>query len=123
MKPIPENYQHVMPYLIVAGAAAFSEFVQQVFGAKETLRVMRDAHTIQHAEVMIGKSTVMFADRTAQYAERPAGLFIYVDDADRRYALALAAGAESITAPADQPYGRSGGVKDRWGNTWWITSV
>jgi PhnB protein len=123
MKPIPEKYQHVMPYLIVAGAAAFVEFAKAIFDAKETYRVMRDAQTIQHAEVMIGQSTVMLADSTPQYAPCPAGMFVYVDDADKRYAMALAAGAESIMPPADQPYGRSCGIKDRWGNTWWVTSI
>lgn len=122
MKPIPENYQHVMPYLVVAGAADFIEFAKKVFDARETYRVMRDPTTIQHAEVMIAQSTVMVADRTPQFAEQPAGLFVYVDDADKRYAMALAAGAKSLMPPADQTYGRSCGVKDAWGNTWWITT-
>ena len=120
---IPANYQTVMPYLIVKGAEKFIDFTKQVFGAIETYRVMRDENTIMHAEIMIGESTIMFADSTDNYEPRTAGLFIYVDNADDRYKKAVEAGATMITPLSDQPYGRSGGVADPFGNTWWITSI
>ena len=120
---IPANYQTVMPYLILQGAGQFLEFLKNVFDAVETHKVMRDEHTIMHAEVMIGECSIMFAESTAQFGSSPAGLFVYVDDADRTYIKALEAGATSVTPVADQPYGRSGGVRDPFGNTWWITSV
>lgn len=119
---IPDNYQ-VMPYLIVQNASKFIEFMQKVFGAIETYKTMRDANTIMHGEIMIGGSTIMFADSTDQYSPRPAGLFIYVDNADERYKKALGEGATAVSDLADQPYGRSGGVLDPFGNTWWITSI
>lgn len=53
----------------------------------------------------------------------PAGIFIYVKDADATFSLALEKGAAQILPLSDQSYGRSGGVKDAFGNTWWITSV
>lgn len=120
---IPEGYQRVMPYLIVKNAAAFLDFTQKVFGAEEKHKTMRDEKLIMHAEVSFGDSVIMFADATEQYLPSPAGLFIYVDDCDTVYKKALDNGAVTVTAPADQSYGRSAGVKDAFGNTWWITSV
>lgn len=120
---IPDNYQTVMPYLIIPNAAEFILFTQKVFGAEETYKAMRDENTIMHAEIMIGESTVMFADATEQYKPRPAGLFVYADNADATFKKAIDAGATVVTELADQPYGRSGGVSDPFGNTWWITSV
>ncbi len=120
---IPENYQAVMPYLIIEGAVGFIRFMQDVFGAKETYRAMRDENIIAHAEVMCGGSTIMFADATESYNARPAGMFIYVDDADLVYEKALAAGGQAVSPLTDQEYGRSGGILDPFGNTWWITSL
>jgi PhnB protein len=120
---IPKNYQTVMPYLILKDAPGFIHFVEKVFGGKETYKVMRDEHIIMHGEVMIGGSTVMFADVTDQFQPRNAGMFVYVENADEAYQLALNEGATKLTEMADQPYGRSGGVKDPFGNDWWITTV
>ncbi len=119
---IPKNYQTVMPYLIVKDAAKFSSFMQNVFDGKETLKEMRDENTIMHAEVMVGGSTIMLADATGQYGVRNAGMFIYVPDVDTAYKKALENGATSINEVADHSYGRSGGVLDPFGNTWWMTT-
>jgi len=54
---------------------------------------------------------------------QPAGLFIYVENADEGFRKAKEAGAQVIMEPVDREYGRSCGVKDPFGNTWWITSV
>jgi uncharacterized glyoxalase superfamily protein PhnB len=118
---IPDHYQRVMPYLILAHASRFLTFTQTVFDAQKTHLAMRDDQLIQHGELMIGECTIMFADSTAKYEPRPAGMFVYVDDADLTYAKAISAGAKSVSPVADQPYGRSGGVLDPFGNTWWIT--
>jgi PhnB protein len=119
---IPEGYQQVMPYLIVPGAEKFMDFMTTVFGATEKMKVMRDEHHIMHAEARIGESVIMFADATDKFAPRPAGMFVYVDDADLAYNRAIEAGATSITPMADQEYGRSGGFADPFGNTWWPTT-
>lgn len=119
----PKEYQQVMPYLIVKNANGFSAFMQKTFDAKEALRKMRDENCIQHAEVRIGECTIMFADSTEHYEPQHASLFIYVDDADARYQKAIAEGATSVEAMRDREYGRSGGILDPYGNTWWITSV
>jgi PhnB protein len=120
---IPENYQHVMPYIIVKDAEKFSRFVQGVLDGKETKRHLRDDGKIMHGEIMIGNSTIMFAESTDQWGVNTAGMFVYVPDADAAYQKALDAGATSIMPPVNQSYGRSGGVTDPFGNTWWITSV
>jgi PhnB protein len=120
---VPANYHTVMPYLIVENATRFLSFTEEVFGAKELYRAMRDVDTIMHAEIMIGDSTIMFADATEKYKPIPAGLFIYVDNADERFRKAINAGAKVINEVSDQTYGRSGGVIDPFGNSWWVTSV
>lgn len=120
---LPENNQVVMPYLILSDAAGFLSFTETVFGAKTLLKHMRTDTVIQHAEIMIGDSTIMFADATENFPPQPAGLFIYVANADESYKKALEQGATSIMPPADQEYGRSCGVTDPTGNSWWITSV
>lgn len=121
---IPEGYQSVMPYLIVRNARGLLEFMKKVFGAEETYKAFRneDQSAIMHAEVRIGSSTIMFADATEQFQPFPAGMFVYVDNADETFQVAINEGAISIEKPADRPYGRSGGVRDPFGNTWWITS-
>ena len=119
---IPKNYQQVMPYLILNNAADFIPFASAVFGAIETYKVLRDEKTIMHAEIMIGASTIMFADATEQYKPRNAGLFVYVENADEAYKKALDAGSSALSPMGDQTYGRSGGVRDPFGNDWWITS-
>jgi PhnB protein len=119
---IPEGYQQLMPYLIVKGAVDFLLFTQKVFGAIERHKHMRTETLIMHAEIMIGDSVIMVADSTDQFPTRPAGMFIYVGDADATFQKALAEGATVVMDMADQPYGRSGGVLDPFGNSWWITT-
>ena len=84
---------------------------------------MRDENIIMHAEIQINGSTIMFAESTDQYKEQTAGLFLYVESADATYNLALTNGATSIAEPNNQEYGRSAGIQDPCGNTWWITTA
>jgi PhnB protein len=120
---VPAGYQAVMPYLIVENATGFSRFLTTVFNAVEKEKHMRDEKTIMHAETQIGGSVIMFADSTETWKPMSASMFVYVEDADETYKIALAEGSTSVMEPADQPYGRSCGVTDPFGNTWWITSV
>ena len=123
MGKIPEDYQTVTPYLIIKNAASFIQFMQTVFNAEIINRHMRDENIIMHAELKTGNSMIMFADSTEQYPPVNAHLFIYVEDADISYKKAIENGATVVTELSNQSYGRSGGVKDIFGNTWWITSV
>jgi len=120
---IPEDCQQITPYLIVENAPAFIQFTQNVFDSSEKSRVMRDEDTIMHAEIRIGDAAIMLADATEEYKVQTAGLFIYVDDCDTIHQKALDNSAIQIMPPANQQYGRSSGVKDPFGITWWITSV
>ena len=123
VKPIPEGYHTVTPYLIVQEAAQLIDFVKQAFDATETFRGTGSAGGI-HAEVKIGDSMVMIGGGGAWRGEPgSATLYLYMDDVDSIYQRALQAGATSITEPADQPYGdRMAGVKDSFGNVWYIAT-
>jgi PhnB protein len=117
------TYHTVTPYLIVPGVSALIRFAQEAFGADELARHARPDGTIAHAEIKVGDSVVMLAEPTEEWTAMPSALYLLVDDADATYARALAAGASSLRAPEDQPYGRSTGVRDASGNHWWITSA
>lgn len=123
MNYAPEGCHTIIPYLIVPNAAQFIIFMKDVFGAELISQHMREETIIMHGELKVGDSLIMFADSTPQYAPMTAPFFIYVENADATYHLALQHGAEVVTPMGDQSYGRSGGVKDPFGNTWWITSV
>jgi uncharacterized glyoxalase superfamily protein PhnB len=65
----------------------------------------------------------MFTQVNEKCKPATANLFVYVADADEVYQMALDNGATSLMTPADQEYGRSGGVLDAFGNEWWMTTV
>lgn len=112
-----------MPYLILEGADNFIRFAKEVFNADE-LRVYRNEDgSIMHAEIKIGGSTIMIGGSSGQWAVQNAGLYINVENADETFERAIAKGAEVVMPMEDKEYGRSGGVKDPAGNTWWITGV
>jgi PhnB protein len=122
-KWLPEGFHSITPYLKVKGAARLMEFCKQAFGAVETLRVPGPDGTIMHASMQIADSMVELADGNEQYKPGEVGLHLYVPDADVVYRQALEAGATSLNAPRDQPYGdREAGVKDPAGNSWWIAT-
>lgn len=120
---IPSGHQVVMPYLMLQDAARFISFTTSVFGARLTVQNRNDSGNLMHAELQIGECTIMFTEATEQWPPQTANLFVYVPDADAAYAGALEAGAASVMELSDQDYGRTCGVKDPTGNTWWITAV
>jgi len=123
VKPIPDEYPRVSPYLIVNDAGKTIDFVKEVFGAKEIERMTLKDGTINHAEVKIGDSVIMLSQASENYPALPAMLYIYVKDTDAAYKRALKAGAKSVMEPADQFYGdRSAGVRDSNGIQWWMAS-
>ena len=111
-----------MPYLMMEDAAGFIDFVKAVFGAEMTHQDMRDG-IVGHCEANLGGSTIMFSQSRDEWTPQTANMFVYVEDADAIYAKAVEHGSTTVTAPADQDYGRSCGVTDPFGNVWWITSV
>ena len=117
------EYHTIAPYIIVARAAGFIEFLKAAFTGTERFRVGRpDApQFIMHAEVAIGDSIIELADANEQYPAAPQAIHLYVDDADATYQRAVDAGAKSIHEPVDQPWGdRQGTVRDQFGNVWFI---
>jgi len=121
---IPNGHQAVMPYLILNGAGKFSEFVTGVLNGKITsIQKFENEDLIMHSEVEISGSSIMFCDSSEKWSANPANLFVYVNNADDIYKLALEKGGTSVMEPADQDYGRSCGIADPCGNVWWITSV
>jgi uncharacterized glyoxalase superfamily protein PhnB len=121
VQPIPEGYHSVVPYVIARDAEALLRFLKATFGAREK-EVHRDPDgRIFHGEVIIGDSHVMFSHASERHPAMPCTIYVYVPDIDATYRAALAAGATSIMAPANQFYGdRNGGVQDSNGNFWWI---
>jgi uncharacterized glyoxalase superfamily protein PhnB len=119
--PIPSGYHTVTPYIRVTGAAEFIDFLTQAFGAKENHRSLAPDGSIMHADVTIGDSHVMLTEGMENFPPLPGSNFLYVADVDATYRSAIDAGATSMMEPADQFYGdRNGGVKDAYGNQWWI---
>jgi uncharacterized glyoxalase superfamily protein PhnB len=118
-----ETIEKVTAYLAVRPAVELIEFMKQAFGAEELMRTTGSGGGV-HAEVRIGDSTVMIGGGGAwDGTPTPTGLHLYVPDADLVYGRALGAGAESLYAPVDQPYGdREAGVKDLAGNHWYIAT-
>jgi PhnB protein len=122
------GFTALTPYLVVPDVESLIAFVKHVFGAEETHRAIGSAGGT-HCEVRIGDSMLMIGEGLPDVAyggrlrSRCVGLHVYVDDADAVYQRAIEAGAESLGAPADRPYGeRAGFVKDSAGNHWYIAT-
>ncbi len=123
VRPIPEGYHTVTPYLVVPGVAKVIDFVKRAFEATEIGRFEHPNGGVMHAEVKIGDSIVMMGEPHGDIEARPAVLHLYVEDVDTSYRRALEAGARSLREPADQFYGdRSAGVQDPAGNQWWLAT-
>jgi PhnB protein len=131
VKPIPDGYHSITPYLIVKGAAKALDFYKQALGAAELFRIDGPDGSVGHAEMKIGDSIFMLADEYPQMGFRgpeslggsPVGLMIYVKDADTQFAQALAAGGTVVKPLENQFYGdRSGTIKDPFGHMWTIAT-
>lgn len=118
-----EGIHTVIPYLAVRPAIELVEFVKRAFGAEEQLRTTGSAGGV-HAEVRIADTRLMIGGGGAWGGDpMPTALHLYVPDADRVYQAALEAGAQSLYAPVDQPYGdREAAVRDLAGNHWYIAT-
>jgi len=123
VKPIPDGYHSVTPILMVDRAAQLIDLLKQALGAKEKERFTNPTGKIAHAEVTIGDSVVQLSDAMGEWEPIQVPLLVYVPDADAAYERALKAGATSVREPMDAFYGdRTAGVKDAFGNTWWIAT-
>lgn len=131
VKPIPDGYHSVTPYLIIHDATAALEFYKKALGAVELMRMPAPGGRIGHAEIRIGDSPVMLADENPEMNARsprtlggsPISLMVYVKDVDAVVAQAVAAGAKLVRPVADQFYGdRTGGIDDPFGFHWYIAT-
>jgi uncharacterized glyoxalase superfamily protein PhnB len=122
VKPIPEGYHTITPYLVVDGAEKIIRFMKEAFGAQPVFEPMMGPNgKVMHAEFKIGNSIVMISDSSERAQATSAMLYLYVPNVDAVYQKAIKAGATSLMEPADQFYGdRSGGVTDVAGNRWHI---
>jgi len=121
IRPVPEGYHTVTPWIVSRDSAQLLDFVREAFGAEEIARVHNEDGTIGHAEFRIGDSVVMAFDAKEEWPDTPSFLRLYVEDGDAVYRRALEAGASSVTEMTDLFFGdRVGRVRDPQGNLWWI---
>lgn len=127
VKPIPEGYHTVTPYLTVNDAAGAIDFYRRAFGAQETVRMAGPPGKIGHAELKIGDSMIMLADEMPGSGCRApqslggscVNIFLYVDDVDSVFKQAVNAGAKADMPPADMFWGdRFGRLTDPFGHSW-----
>jgi PhnB protein len=127
VKPIPDGYPRVTPYLHVDDAAKAIDFYTKVLGAKERMRMDGPGGKIGHAELGIGDGVIMLADEYPDMQAvgpktvggTPVTIFVYVEDVDKTFKTALEAGAKELQAVEDKFYGdRSGMFEDPFGHQW-----
>lgn len=130
VKPIPEGYHSVTPYLSIKGAVQALEYYKKAFGATELFRMEHDGK-IGHAEIKIGDSPIMLADEFPEMGfvspqtlgGSPVGIMIYVDDVDTVFKQAIDAGGTEKKPVQDQFYGdRSGTLTDPFGHVWTVAT-
>lgn len=128
VKPIPDGYHTICPFIVIDGAEEVIQFLETTFEAtvkSKTLGACRGdgSRPIKNAEVKVGSSMVMLADAREGAPANPVSLYCYVEDVDACHARAVAAGGKEIMPPMDMFYGdRHGGVVDPAGNSWYIAS-
>jgi PhnB protein len=131
VKPIPEGYHTVTPYLAVDDAAEAIDYYKKVFGAKERVRMDAPGGKIGHAELEVGDSLVMLSDPFPQASTKPpqelggtsVSVFLYVEDVDATVKQAVDGGATITMEVADQFWGdRMGSFTDPFGHSWSIAT-
>ena len=131
VKPIPEGYHSITPYLIVNGAANALDFYKQAFGAQELFKMADPSGKIGHAEIKIGDSPIMLADEFPEMGFRgpqtlggsTVSILLYVEDVDEVFNRAIAAGGTLLKPLKDEFYGdRSGTLTDPFGHVWTVAT-
>src|SRR5712691_5544641 len=109
VKPIPDGYSSITPYLIVDGAAKAIDFYRHAFGAIERYRLGGRDGRVGHAELSIGGSAV--------------GIHLYLEDVDAAIDRAVGDGAKLISPVENKFYGdRMGTIEDPFGHKWYVTT-
>jgi PhnB protein len=127
VKPIPDGYPQVIPYLVVDGASDAIAFYSDVFGTKERMRMPAPEGKVGHAELELGDSVIMLADEFPDMGARspkaiggsPVTISLYVEDVDDVFSRATKAGAKELRPLENQFYGdRTAQLEDPWGHRW-----
>ena len=130
VKPIPDGYHSVTPYMVIKGAAAAIDYYKNAFGATELFRMEHEGK-VGHAEIKIGDSPIMLADEHPEmnaYSPKtvggtPVSLMIYVEDVDTMFKRAIELGGTEMKPVQDQFYGdRSGTLTDPFGHVWTVAT-
>jgi uncharacterized glyoxalase superfamily protein PhnB len=120
---VPEGLHTVNLYLHPPGAGRLIEFLEKAFAAEVLERHDAPDGTVAHAKIRIGNSVMGMGEGRGPYQNMPTAIYMYVPNVDAVYRRAVEAGAQSLFAPSDQPYGdRNAGVSDAWGNHWYIAT-
>jgi len=131
VKPIPEGYHTLTPFMTIRNAAKAIEFYKQAFGAQQRGDIAKDpSGKVMHAEIKIGDSIIMLSDEFPEFGSvgpesggTSMGLHIYVDNVDQAFDRAVKAGAKVEMPLADQFWGdRYGRLKDPFGHKWSIAT-
>lgn len=131
VKPIPDGYHSITPYLIINGASNAIEFYKKAFNAIEHLRIPGPDNKVGHAEISVGNSKIMMADESAAMnafspttlGNSPVTLHFYTEDVDALFAQAVAAGAKVLRPVENMFYGdRAGSIEDPFGHKWYLST-
>jgi PhnB protein len=131
VRPIPEGYSTVTPYLIVKGGSDALDFYKRAFGATELMRFATPDGRIAHAEIQIGNARIMLGDEQPDRGHRSpeslggsgSGIMLYLEDVDQVFNRAIQAGAKTLEPVNNQFYGdRSGTLADPFGHWWTIAT-
>jgi PhnB protein len=126
VKPIPDGYHSVTPYLTVKDGHKAIDFYQRAFGARVRLMMPGPNNSVGHAELEIGDSVFMLADESPQAGKSPttlggtsSGVMLYVTDVDKTFKQAVDAGAKATSQPENMFWGdRFGRLTDPFGHDW-----
>jgi len=132
VKKIPDGYHSITPMLIVKDGLKAIEYYKKVFGAidKGTM-MMPDNKSVAHAELLIGDSKIMLSDEFPEMKSlspttiggSPVSLYLYVEDVDKTFNLAVTEGGKSLFPVQNRFYGdRHGSIQDPFGHIWSIAT-
>ena len=120
---VPKGLFNVNPYLHPRRDEPLISFLKRAFGAQEVAKYASPDGVVHHAVIRVGDSVVEMGEAHDKYEPMAAMFYLYVPNVDAVYKQAVAAGATSFQEPTDQFYGdRSAGVRDAFGNTWYIAT-
>jgi PhnB protein len=118
---LPAGHRTVVPYFLVPDADAFIQFLKTAFHARDKEMHHDEDGDVRHAELTIGDAPLMLGQSTEKWKAQGSMNYLYVADTDTTHSACLKAGCTELYGPTDHEYGvRGSGVKDSWGNTWWL---